>query len=96
MATQESEPAMKQAVRFRSRDEEIDPETSLQPIQSLTSPAKPENLTAEAQEELKNLSINLQKSRLQSRRLENFSFEPVSLPPSRVRFGNCLPLGNPC
>lgn len=43
-----------------------------------------EELSPEAQKELKNLSKTMQKCILQSRRAENFCFEPVSLPPSRV------------
>lgn len=38
----------------------------------------------EAQQELRNVCISMQKSRLQAKRLENFSYEPMSLPPSRV------------
>jgi hypothetical protein len=80
-----SDSDQKHAVRFNSQDDEIDPATSLQHVETLTGSHRPEELTEEAQEELKNLSITLQKSRLQAKRLENFSFEPVSLPPSRVR-----------
>lgn len=42
-------------------------------------------MSAETQQELRNLSMTMQKSRqTQSARMENFAFEPVSLPPSRV------------
>jgi len=78
-----------QAVRFNSENETIEPERSLEQIETLTSPPKRESrddLTEEAQEELKNLSITLQKSRLQTKRMENFAYEPVSLPPSRVSY----------
>ena len=37
-----------------------------------------------AEQELRSLSSTLQQSRVQAKRMENFSFEPVSLPPSRV------------
>jgi hypothetical protein len=76
-----------QAVRFTSENETIAPESSLEQIEALTSPPKRvsrNDLTEEAQEELKNLSITLQKSRLQTKRMEHFAYDPVSLPPSRV------------
>jgi hypothetical protein len=89
MATPEDEKPHKQAVRFSSQDEEIDPVSSLELVKTLTTPSDaPDQLSAEAQQELKNLAMSLQTSRLQTKRMENFSFEPVSLPPSRVRF--CL------
>ena len=43
-----------------------------------------ENLTPEAQEEIRNLAMTLQKSKLQESRMSNYAFEPMSLPPSRV------------
>ena len=75
-----------QAVRFSSKLQEIEPEHSLHLAETPT----PENLRSEsinsdAQAELQNLSISLQKSHLQQGRLTNFAFEPVSLPASRVR-----------
>lgn len=78
-----------QAVRFSSENEtrNIEPESSLEQVETLTSPPKRndrDDLTPEAQEELKNLSITMQKSRLQTQRMENFAYEPVSLPASRV------------
>lgn len=76
-----------QAVRFTSENETIAPESSLEQVENLTSPPKRESrddLTEQAQEELKNLSITLQKSRLQTKRMEHFAYDPVSLPPSRV------------
>jgi hypothetical protein len=75
-----------QTVRFTSENETIAPESSLE-LETLVSPPKREtrdDLTEEAQEELKNLSITLQKSRLQTKRMEHFAYDPVSLPPSRV------------
>ena len=83
-STESNQP--QQAVRFSSVNEEISPETSLQFVETLTSNSeKPrEELSPEAQEEIRNLSMTLQKSRCQARRMENFSFEPVSLPASRV------------
>jgi hypothetical protein len=76
-----------QAVRFTSENETIDPENSLEQVETPTSPPKRESrddLTEETQEELKNLSITMQKSRLQTKRMEHFAYDPVSLPPSRV------------
>lgn len=78
-----------QAVRFSSENETktIEAESSLEQIETLTSPPKRnerDDLTQEAQEELKNLSVTLQKSRLQTKRMENFAYDPVSLPASRV------------
>ncbi|KAF2240146.1 Pkinase-domain-containing protein [Viridothelium virens] len=75
-----------QAVRFTSVNQEISPEPDLQPVETLTAPDHPpkQKLTAEAQEELRNLSVTLHKSKLQARRMENFAYEPVSLPPSRA------------
>ncbi|OCL11285.1 Pkinase-domain-containing protein, partial [Glonium stellatum] len=85
-STESNQP--QQAVRFSSVNEEISPETSLQHVETLTSASsceKPkEELSPEAQEEIRNLSMTLRKSRCQARRMENFSFEPVSLPASRA------------
>ena len=80
-----------QAVRFSSVTQEIEPESALEDVRSLTGAGKEctEPLSPEAQEELRTLSASLQKSRCQARRLENFSFEPVSLPPSRVSQQHC-------
>jgi hypothetical protein len=66
--------------------EEIEPDHSLaiNPTSSQENPEVSENLSPEAAEEIRNLSIGLQQSHLQ-RRMTNFaSFEPVSLPVSRV------------
>jgi hypothetical protein len=74
------------AVRFSSMNQEISPDSELQDVETLTAPNHPpqQALTEEAQEELRNLSITLQKSKVQANRLAHFNFEPVSLPPSRV------------
>ena len=75
-----------QAVRFSDVNQEIEPEQALKHVSTLTGAGEDtkEELSPEAQEELRNLSMSLQKSRCQARRMENFSFEPVSLPASRV------------
>ena len=65
-------------VRFKDDDEEIDPMDSIPEKQ-------PEDMSPEAKEQIKNLAMTLQKSRLQENRMANFAYEPVSMPPSRVR-----------
>jgi len=87
--TENEQDKPQQAVRFSSENDTktIQQEPSWESAETLTSPPprnQRDDLTQEAQEELKNLSITLQKSRLQSMRMENFSYEPVSLPASRV------------
>lgn len=75
-----------QQVRFSSANQEIEPVPDNLSVESLTAlnNRQRDDLNPEAQEELRTLSAKLQNSRLQSRRMENFAFEPVSLPPSRV------------
>ena len=75
------------SVRLGDKDEDIDPKTAVQGVCDITSIGNAPSdgpLSAEAEQELRNLSKTLQKSRCQARRMENFSFEPVSLPSSRV------------
>lgn len=73
-------------VRFSEHNEEreISPETSLEPVRTLTGAGKREraSLNAEAEEELRQLKTTLQNG-LQSKRMEHYSFEPVSLPGSQ-------------
>lgn len=77
------------AVRFASQDEEIAPETSISSVATLTGAEEKDRreLNPEAQEEIMQLKSTLQQA-VQSKRFEQFSFEPVSLPgsqtPSRV------------
>lgn len=77
-----------QSVRFSEVHEEIEPAQAVRDVADLTSsPAEaPQHgpLSPQAEAELRSLSSTLQKSRMQAKRMENFSFEPVSLPPSRV------------
>ncbi|KAH8808939.1 kinase-like domain-containing protein [Xylogone sp. PMI_703] len=68
-------------VRFASVAQEIEPEQSLQ---SVPSAATPEKLSSREQEELRQISKSLQGTQLQERRMSQFAFEPVSLPPSRI------------
>lgn len=83
---EQGDTALHQGVRFASHNEEIEPERALQHVETLTgAEGRPrEPLGPEAQEELRNLASSLQSSRLQSRRLENFTYEPMSLPASRA------------
>lgn len=76
-----------QSVRFSDVNQEIEPEKAVEPLCEITGSGKDARdgpLSAQAEEELRNLSSTLQQSRCQAKRMENFSFEPVSLPPSRV------------
>lgn len=76
-----------QSVRFSDVNEEIEPKQAVQDVCEITGSgqgARDGPLSPGTEEELRNLSTTLQKARCQARRMENFSFEPVSLPPSRV------------
>ncbi|KAI4622981.1 uncharacterized protein J4E88_009731 [Alternaria novae-zelandiae] len=76
-----------QSVRFSEVNQEIEPEEAVRDVAELTGTdkAQPDGpLSPQAEEDLRNLSSTLQKSRMQAKRMENFSFEPVSLPPSRA------------
>lgn len=84
-----------QTVRFSDVDEEIEPATAVQGVADLTGTSNASRegpLSPQAEEELRNLSSTLQKSRCQAKRMEHFSFEPVSLPPSRVSSAPSLQL----
>ncbi|MCJ1391811.1 serine/threonine protein kinase [Xylographa bjoerkii] len=74
------------AVRFSSKNQEIEPEQIVYAVPTLTSDnSKSEDtLSPEAQEEIRVLSRTLQESHLQHGRMSNFAFEPVSLPVSRA------------
>lgn len=61
-----------QSVRFADNVQEVD---------------RPEDLSPEAHEQIRNLAMTLQKSKLQENRMTNFAYEPVSMPASRVREG---------
>jgi hypothetical protein len=76
-----------QTVRFSDVNQEIEPAAAVQHVSDLAGAGHDVNepLSPEAEQELRNLSMTLQKSRCQARRLENFSYEPMSLPASRVR-----------
>lgn len=72
-------------MRFADDDENIDPLQSLGPDSK--KDIDREDLSPEAHEQIRNLAMTLQKSRLQEQRMSNFAYEPVSMPPSRVRPG---------
>lgn len=87
MASPAPEQQPPQSVRFSDVNQEIEPEGALQHVTGLTGAgetAPKEPLSPQAEQELRNLSSTLQQSRFQAKRMENFSFEPVSLPASRV------------
>lgn len=73
-------------VRFATDVQEIEPAKA---VHDMTVPAgqdgkEYEDLTPQAKEEIKSLAMTLQKSRLQETRMANFTYEPISLPASRV------------
>jgi hypothetical protein len=76
------------SVRFSDVNQEIEPVDAVRHVSDLTGTghsSSQEALSPQAEDEIRNLSSTLQASRCQAKRMENFSFEPISLPPSRVR-----------
>lgn len=77
-------------VRFSSVTEEIEPSgqsSALDPVvegQPSSSPAQDQK----PDDDIRSLVASFQRSQLQESRLQNFSYDPVSLPASRV----CMPL----
>jgi len=70
-------------VRFSSITEEISPSRSeLSPVPEQVHPQEQKLPTEE--EQLRSLAMSLQGTQLQESRARNFSFEPMSLPSSRV------------
>ena len=73
-------------VRFSSVTEEIEPSVKSPSAQDPALEGKPSspipNQTSD--EEIRTLAATFQRSQLQESRLRNFSYEPVSLPSSRV------------
>ncbi|ETN41749.1 uncharacterized protein HMPREF1541_03686 [Cyphellophora europaea CBS 101466] len=67
-------------VRFAAEEETIEPTKDL----TNTEDKRTDDLSPEAHEQIRNLAMTLQKSRLQESRMSNFAYEPVSMPPSRV------------
>lgn len=85
-----SHPNAQQTVRFASKNQEIEPSRSLHTSTSSTGQLAPvdreyaEPFSSEIKGDMHDLVIKLQRSRLQEARMQNFAFEPVSLPPTRV------------
>lgn len=78
------------AVRFASSSQEIEP---VQLDETRTNSVAGEaNVAGIAGAQLRDLSESLSGTHLQSRRMSHFNFEPVSLPASRVRRHQILPL----
>jgi len=79
--------ASQSGVRFANDVQEIDPVSNISEMarDSSTNPRPVDDLTPEAKEEIRNLAMTLQKSRLQESRMSNFRILNLfSLPPSRV------------
>ncbi|KAK8219221.1 Nitrogen permease reactivator protein [Zalaria obscura] len=71
------------AVRFSTENQEISPETTLDPVENISEEDdERDNLNPESEEQLRELKSTLQNT-VQSRRMEQYQFEPVSLPPSQ-------------
>jgi hypothetical protein len=88
-----------QAVRFSSVTQEFSPSVnndtdsaSLEMHRTTTVADGQERLTEEQRKEIRDLSVSLQQSRMQTNRMNQFVFEPVSLPPSRVRLSLASPI----
>lgn len=81
---QESNDSDRGNVRFAAQEETIEPVKDLIDAEDKQA----DELSPEAHEQIRNLAMTLQKSRLQENRMANFAYEPVSMPPSRV----CFPL----
>ncbi|OJJ70462.1 hypothetical protein ASPBRDRAFT_56255 [Aspergillus brasiliensis CBS 101740] len=69
-------------VRFSTITEEIEPSDSSVPPQ--VPPVDDSTRDQKQEEELRSLAASLQKSQLQETRLRQFSYDPISLPSSRV------------
>ncbi|KAJ6102546.1 Serine/threonine-protein kinase oca2 [Penicillium sp. IBT 16267x] len=78
-AKSRSQPAQ---VRFSSVNQEIEPSSVLSPVSEKSLPDSHYQATNE--EDLRSLAMSLQSTQLQESRLRNYSFEPMSLPSSRV------------
>ncbi len=92
MFTTQANPELHQGIRFSEDTEEIEPAQRLEHVETTTEHSKRDNISLEAQQELLALPVTMQmrNSRLQATRMENFAFEPVSLPNSRVSTSQAL------
>jgi WD repeat-containing protein 48 len=88
-AKSRSQPAQ---VRFSSVNQEIEPSSMLSPVSENSVSGSHHQHTNE--EDLRSLAMSLQSTQLQESRLRNYSFEPMSLPSSRVclYFSGSLPM----
>ncbi|KAI9376342.1 Pkinase-domain-containing protein [Aspergillus egyptiacus] len=68
-------------VRFSSITEEIEPSNSPTSTKAIASDSAND---VNKEDDIRSLAASLQSSKLQESRLFNFSYDPVSLPPSRV------------
>lgn len=81
-----------QTVRFASTNQEIEPSNTVQsPAQASDMAMLQQNLSPQAEEEIRALSLSLRKSRIQARRMSSFAFEPVSAPVSRSQSNEITP-----
>ncbi|KAJ5832378.1 hypothetical protein N7474_000689 [Penicillium riverlandense] len=71
-------------VRFSSVTEEIEPSQATLSPASVQSPSATQQKLGTDDEDLRSLAMSLQRSQLQESRLRNFSYEPMSLPASRM------------
>lgn len=84
-ADAKSRGAQPSQVRFSSITEEIEPSRSeLSPVPEQVSQPLPDQTKASDEEQLRSLAMSMQGAQLQESRLRNFSFDPMSLPSSRV------------
>src|SRR5271154_4885339 len=68
-------------------EDKIEAETGLEGLDSVSSPHQ---ISEREEEKLREFSNTLHGTYLQGRRMSHFAFEPVSLPPSRVRLPSFL------
>lgn len=74
-----------QGVRFSGVNKEIEPDVNLEPTATGPDSSARSEVPPKVQQELRDLSISMQKCQLQAKRMQNFAYEPMSLPTSRVR-----------
>lgn len=88
--SEQNESADRSNVRFAEGVEEIRPEPSTFPrdVKSAQNDVALEEMTPEAREEIRNLAMSQQKSRIQEQRASHFAYDTFSLPASRVSHVN--------
>ena len=91
MAPPAPEKEPEQGVRFSNINKEIEPDVNLDhPTDTHSNPRARPDVPPQVQQELRDLTISMQTSQLQAKRMANFAYEPMSLPPSRVRMVQLL------